>query len=487
MSSRRALAFSFLDRYASLAVGIFTTMVLARLLSPAEVGIYSVAMALMALASTVRDMGAGTYLLQEQELTEDRNRAVWTVQLGLGLLLAALVAALSAPAAAFYGEPMVRTIMLVLALNYLVNPLGSVTYAWLMRELRYDAIAVMRFSSTLAGALVSIALAWRGWGAASLAWGSLVATAVNAAVSVAYRPAGYPWKPGLREIRRVLSFGSRLTATSVLNTITASTPEFLLGKLQSMAAAGFYSRANGLVALFNRLVTDAAYTVALSLFSKSVRAGEPLAPSFLRAVSYLTVLSWTFSIALAFLAQPVVSILFGAQWEASVELTRWLAGAAALVAPVPLCTAALVGSGKVRPMLKTTVLATLSTVCAAAIGTGLGMSALGPCLLAASAVNLALWLTTTRSCVGFTWRALGATFKASIGVAICAGAAPLLTTVALGVSPANPLIALALGGVGCGGLMLATLAWLKHPLMEEFRRLGQAILTHVRALRARWP
>ncbi len=258
-----------------------------------------------------------------------------------------------------------QDIMLLLALNYLVNPFGSLTYAALMRDMRYDAVAVMRFSSTLCGAVVSVWLAWRGHGPISLAWGSLCATTVNAGVATFYRPKHYPWLPGLKEIRRVLAFGTQLTSASIMTTVATAAPEFLLGKLQGLAAAAFYSRANGLVNLFSRLVTDAVYPVALSLFSKESRGGKDLSKSFLRALSYITVLSWSFCLALIFLAHPAVRLLYGDQWDQSVVLTRWLAGSMALLAPVPLCTAALLGSGNVRRIVFATSISAATTVCAA--------------------------------------------------------------------------------------------------------------------------
>ena len=185
-------------------------MVIARLLTPSELGVFSVAMVLLMFVSTVRDMGTGQYLVQEKNLTTERIRAVWAVQLGLGLTLACLVLVASYPVAAFYKEPRMLDIMLVVAFNYAVNPFGSLTYAWLMREMRFESIALMRFSATLGGAFVSIWLAWKGYGPISLAFGSLASTLTNALLAIYFRPKSFPWLPGVGEIKRVLVFGSRL-------------------------------------------------------------------------------------------------------------------------------------------------------------------------------------------------------------------------------------------------------------------------------------
>lgn len=479
MSTRKSLALSFLDRYAGLAISVGATMVLARLLTPADVGVFSVVMALLALAATVRDFGAGNYLVQERELTQDRIRAVWAVQLGLGLCLAMMVALASGPMAAFYGDARMRPIMLVLAVNYLVNPFGSITYAWLMREMRYGAIATMRFSASLAGTLVAVGLAYDGQGPISLAWGNLASTMANAAVAVLFRPRGYPWLPGLREIGRVLAFGGQLTVTSVLNTISAGAPEFFLGKLQNLAAAGYYSRANGLVAMFSRLVTDATYPVALSLFSRESRLGRDLSAAFLRAFAYLTASSWSFSAALICLAHPTVRVLYGAQWDASVDLTRWLAVVLALMAPVPLCTAALVGSGQVRPMLRATILTLASTLVAAGIGACLDLAALGACLVVAALVSGAAWLRITQQVVGFPLRAIWSMGARSALVALITAVAPAVALLWFGAVPVHVVPPLALGVAGGGAGFLFAVMVLRHPLGDEVRRLGTTLKMRV--------
>ena len=66
MSTRNSLFFSFLDRYASLVITVVSSMVIARLLTPAEIGVFSVTVVLLSFVTSIRDMGAGQYLVQEK-------------------------------------------------------------------------------------------------------------------------------------------------------------------------------------------------------------------------------------------------------------------------------------------------------------------------------------------------------------------------------------------------------------------------------------
>jgi O-antigen/teichoic acid export membrane protein len=482
MSTRKSLVFSFMDRYASLAISVGSSMVIARLLTPAEIGVYSVTMVLLMLVASVRDMGAGQYLVQEQDLTLERIRSVWAVQLGLGLGLALLVLLASYPVSLFYKEPRMRDIMLVIALNYAINPFGSLTYAWLMREMRFESVAFMRFVASLSGALVSVWLAWQGFGPISLACGSLASTAVNALVAMYFRPKSFPWMPGLREVKRVLSFGSRLTAGGLVSVLSGGSPELLLGKLQDLHAAGLYSRANGLVQMFGRLVIDAVNTVCLSWFAKQSREQDGFVEPFVKATAYVSVVGWSFCAMVVCLAQPIVRILYGAQWDASVDLARLLALAMAFTVPATLCQAALLACGAVSKVTRLTIVNACQTMVFVALGATQGMVAVGLAMVVASAVAALYSLRVTALQLGLPLRDLLRALRLSMQVALLAAVGPALALAWFGLYTDERVLPLLLGGTGSlAGLVLGVMLF-KHPLQDEL----QAIGAKLQPLLARW-
>ena len=475
MSTRKSLFFSFLDRYASLAISVVSSMVIARLLTPAEIGVFSVTMVLLMFVTTFRDMGAGQYLVQEKELTTERIRAVWAVQLGLGLGLACLVLLASYPVALFYKEPRMRDIMLVVALNYAINPFGSLTYAWLMREMRFESVAMMRFSAGLSGALVTTWLAWKNYGPISLAFGSLASTFANALMAIYFRPKFFPWMPGLGEIRRVLEFGSKLTATSIVNVISGGAPELLLGKLQDLTAAGLYSRSVGLVNMFHRLFADAVSAVCLPWFAKQAREQGSLVDPFLKATSYVTAFGWSFCLAVICLAHPIIRAMYGNQWDQSVDLARLLAISMVFSVPISQCGTVLLCSGAVATIARLTVFSALQTVMFVAIGASLGLAALGLALIAASAISAAIWIRATSKHINLPLRDLLRTLRQSAAVAVLAAIGPTLALWIYGPYPEAFLMPLTLGGFGgLAGFVIGILVF-QHPLQEEIATIWSKI------------
>jgi O-antigen/teichoic acid export membrane protein len=481
MSIRRALAFSFIDRYASMVLGIASTMVLARLLTPADIGVFSVTVVLMSLATTFRDFGAGQYLVQERELTTDRIRSVWAIQLGIGVLLALIAVAAAVPVARFYGDPRIRDILWVMSLSYLVNPFGSITYAWLMRNMRYDSLALMRFSATLFGTLTSVWLAWLGWGPMALAWGALANTTANAVVAGFLRPGDYPWLPGLKEIRRVLRFGTRLTSSTLIETATTGAPDLLLGKLQDLASVGLYSRANGLVAMFARLVTDSVNTVAVSMFAKAVREGGDLKAAFVRANAYVTALGWSFGVTLALLAYPLVRIMYGPQWDEAVGLARVLALTLVASMPAALAFQALLAAGAADILLGAVAMVAVVTIGAAAAGAYFGLIPMGLGLAAAAFVSSLIWLRQLHRVITIDWREYAAGLGKSVAVAMMAGVGPLMVVLAAGARPQSHLLGwLALGGAGALAGFLAGARLFAHPIDAELRHLSAGLMARLR-------
>lgn len=467
MSIRKSLMLSFLDRYSGLAITVVSSMVIARLLTPAEVGVFSVTMVLLAFVSTVRDMGAGQYMLQEKDLTVERIRAVWTVQLGLGLGLACLVLLASYPVAVFYNEPRMRNIMLVVALNYVVGPFGSLTHAWLMREMQFQSSVLIRFSGGLIGALVATWLAWKNYGPISLAIGSLTTTAVGAIMSVYFRPKFFPWLPGFGEIQRVLVFGSQVTASSIVNTFSASAPELLLGKLQSLTATGLYSRSNGLVQMFHRLFVDAVGAVCLPWFSKIAREGGGFAPPFLKATAYITAFGWSFCLAVICLAHPVIRVLYGDQWDQSVDLARLLAVAIAFSVPATLCQAALLPSGAVTMVARLTVVTALQSVVFAAIGASQGLLWLGCAMIVSAAASATIWLRATAKHINLSGVELRRTLRQSAMVALLSAIGPALALWVYGPYPVVLAMPLLMGSlIGAAGFVIGIVLF-KHPLRDE--------------------
>jgi O-antigen/teichoic acid export membrane protein len=348
---RKSLIINFSQNYGIIVLQFVASIILARLLSPPEIGVYSVAATLIALAQAVRDFGVGQYIVQEKDLTTERVAAAFSLSLIIAVILAATTASLCGIAAEFYREPGVRNVMLVLAFNFLLIPFGQITLGYLQREMKFGAIAAVKIGSAIAHFAVSIGLAYLGFSYMSLAYASLVGVLISALIANYYRPPDMPWKIDIKEVRRVLHFGSFSVITNIAGALAKGVSDLVIGRMINMTAVGLFSRAAGLIEIFNQGVMNALWAVALPHFSKSTREGKNLQGDYLQSACLITGLAWPFFGVLALMAEPVILLLYGQTWIDCVPIVKWICLAFTLIAPFYLFSSILIAIGQVKMVM----------------------------------------------------------------------------------------------------------------------------------------
>ncbi|WLI88918.1 lipopolysaccharide biosynthesis protein [Massilia sp. R2A-15] len=345
---RKSIGLSFVAQYVELIIHFFGVLILARILSPNETGTYSVAAFLMTVMHMFRDFGVVQYIIQERDLTREKIASAMGVAIVLALAVATVLAACSSQFANFFGNPAIRNILLVMALGFAVSPFGSLLIGIFQRDVNFKAILYIRTVSALCHVAVALTLAFQGYGAISLAWANFAGILSYGIVANLLRPKNLPWMPRFNNARTILSFGGISSLGNAANIAGTNMPDLILGKLMSMSAVGYFSRATGLVMLFTRLISGALLPLVLPYFSQMRREGRDLAEPYQQAVEQMTVLSWPFFAVLALLAYPVVHALYGAQWDASVPVVQVLCLAGAISSVGMFATQVMVANGAVR-------------------------------------------------------------------------------------------------------------------------------------------
>lgn len=472
---RKSLAFTSLDSYVGMAFQLASTVVIARILTPEQTGVFAVAAVFAALASTLRDFGVAEYLIQERALDDDAIRAALAVNIAISWAMALLMLLLAPAAAAFYRSPGVADVMRVQAVNFVFIPFGAVTMAWFRREMDFRPMFVAGLLSSIASFAVATILALRGWGYMSLAWSSLAGVLVTVSVSIWMRPPSLPRWPGLKGIGRVLHFGKFASGIYIFGQAGKGAPEMIVGRAQDMASVGMLSRAFGIVEIFNRLIVRAVVPVCLPYFAKGVRERGTALPGLLIAMSYLTAVGWTFLLFLGLAAFPAVRILYGPQWLEAVPLARILCGAAAVELLYLPAKEALLAVGEVKRannlQMLTQGLRVLGLL--AAVPFGLEGACWG--LLAGSGVGaLVCHRILARTC-GLTFGDAAEAACRSAGGAIIACAPMMLWTLTQRIEESNYVRVAMVGGLVTAVMWPAALRLLRHPLWLEFGRIATAI------------
>lgn len=352
LSVRKSLAFSFAEKYSSMAIQFISTIVLARLLTPEEIGIYSLGAVIIGFAHMLRDFGVSNYLIQEKELTKDRIRTAFGVTLIIAWLISIVLISFSEMISNFYSEPQVKTVIRLLCISLFFIPINATIIGLLRRKMAFQTLFAISLPSTIVHTIVGISLAYLGFGFESLAWASVASAATTLISGLILKPPESQFWPSLKEFKRIFIFGSSSSAASLLAEAGLSAPDLTISKFLSFSQLGFYSRALGLVSIFNYAVTAAIRPVVLPAFSQAIREKKLLSSIYLSAISNLTAVSWPFFCFLSIMTLPVIRLLYGDQWDDSLRSAQLLCAAFALQALTAFSSPALIAMSLINVNLR---------------------------------------------------------------------------------------------------------------------------------------
>lgn len=319
---RKSLSITFFASNGATVINFLVAIILARLLSPAEIGIFSIAYILVSVAHIFRDFGVAAYLVQEKDLTPEKIRAISGVLFTCSWITAVILYSLSGIAADFYHEPGVGKVIEILALGFVFIPFGAITHALLTRELKAREQAIASILGVAVFASSSVVLAWLGFSYMTMAWANLLNIIATAVAYLPFRPKYAPWLPSFHGWNRVIYFGSGVLLSNAVKELNNSLPDFALGRLSGPHAVGIMSRANSTSNLFNMIAGPTVSYAVLPVLSQKYHLGESIAEPMAKAISYLTGLAWPALLGTAIFAEPVILFLFGEQWLESASLAR---------------------------------------------------------------------------------------------------------------------------------------------------------------------
>ena len=464
---KKTVAISFATQYVELVIQFVAVMLLARLLSPEQIGTFSVAAFLMTLLHVFRDFGVSQYIIQERDLDNQKIRSAMGVAIVLALAVAALLLAFSGMLARYYGHPEIKNILYVMAASFAVSPFGSLLLGVLRRNLELDKIFYVKTGSALCHVTVALTLAYLGFGAISLAWANFAGILAFGVLGNLMRPEGMPWLPSLRGSRTILSYGSIASLGNAANIAGTNMPDLVLGKTMNMAAVGFFSRGNGLVQLFTRLITSALLPLALPYFAQMRREGKELAEPYLLSVSCLTALSLPFFAAMLLLAFPIMRTLYGPQWDASVPVVQFLCIAGAIGSVSLFGSQVMAANAQVREATWSQLIAQPFRVALVFIAAPYGLAAVALSIVGAEIIMLAVVSGYLYRTIRVTPGALLAACGKSVLVALGSAAVPLAVRLYWGETPAHTWPPLLLGGAGATLGWIGTIILVRHPLLAQ--------------------
>lgn len=305
-------------------------MLLARLLTPGDYGIYGMTMSVVGIMLVFRDGGIESTLLNRQEVSRDELAGLNSFNALLGAVFALIVVGLGPLLAWWFDEPRLIGAAAVAAVSFLIYGLDVQPAALLLRARRFKARAVIELVALVFGLTVAVNLAGKGYGYWAL-------FAVDIAVALAlllghwrtarWRPEwSHPW----RKTRELLQFGGSLSVVRLLGHFVRNVDLIIIGWALGAVPLAFYIKAVKLVNLPHEAINWPLTRVAVPTLSGLREDPAAYRATFRRLNEICAALGLPLVVWMGLSADHIVPLLYGDQWGASVELVQILAALGAM-------------------------------------------------------------------------------------------------------------------------------------------------------------
>jgi PST family polysaccharide transporter len=293
-------------------IAIPTSMIMARLLSPADFGIAAAASFFILLASRLTQFGFNAAIVRVKELRPEHASSVFIVNLAMGVLCYTTLAASAPLIGRLFRSPETAELIPLAALTFLIVPFGAVPAALITRKMQFRYTALGDWMDGIIGSVATVILAWRGWGYWSIACGNVIGVATRITL-LAYLSR---WRPSLRfsrqAIHELLSFGLGLQAKRILEYASFNVDNLVVGRMLGMNALGLYDKA---FSTMNRLVTRLTLGQApFRIFAIIHEDGDRFRRAYSRLILGVTLMGYPAFAAAIVAAEPLFILLYGEKW-----------------------------------------------------------------------------------------------------------------------------------------------------------------------------
>jgi O-antigen/teichoic acid export membrane protein len=313
-SFKKALAFSFVGKYLGILLQLISMIILTRILTPEDYGIYTIAIIFVLLANILRESGVSNYLIKEKELNHEKIRSAFSLMLIIAFIVGTCLYYSANFVADFYGEEKLVFMIQLLSINIFISPFGTIIVTTLRRQLHFKPIVIVTLISQIISISAMIVLAKSGYAELTLVYGSLINSICNFFFIQFFRPPNLPNRPGIGKITEIISYSKYVGAATIISQVGQQAAELAVGKHINMESVGQLNRANNTAGLFNQLVTEGLNPVLTPYISRLNRNNIDIRTPLKRLTNVQLTLAWPFYAILALLAEPIVVILYGKQW-----------------------------------------------------------------------------------------------------------------------------------------------------------------------------
>ncbi|WCM42245.1 lipopolysaccharide biosynthesis protein [Flavobacterium sp. CBA20B-1] len=326
-SIKKGVVWTGLDFVGKAGLQFLLQLILAKLLVPSDFGIIGMAMVFSVIIQAFVDFGFASALIQmsEKEITEKTyNTAFWT-GFGLNIIVYLLLCLIIGPIAAnFYNEPILIKVFPILSLNIIFNSFNIIQLVKLTRNLEFNKLAAVNFIGNLIACVVSVIMAYNGFGLWSIAINGAVISLSSLPIYFYFNR----WFPKFlwskEEFDKIFGFGVFATGTQLTNSVTSQIDYLLIGKLVDKHHLGLYAFSFQITSIIRSAVVGIISKVMYPIYAKIRDDKKALRNYYGQIVKFNTLTVSSIMIILFLYSEHLLQLVYGNKWNEAIDIIQIL-------------------------------------------------------------------------------------------------------------------------------------------------------------------
>jgi lipopolysaccharide exporter len=319
------MGFKLLDK----SIGLISTLILARVLTPADFGLVAMAMAVVAMLELMGAFGFESALIQRQNTDASHFNTAWTFNVIFGVGIATMLLIMAIPAASFYREPRLELMLPALAIGALIGGFENIGTVIFRKEMDFGKEFKFLLAKRFTGFIVTITLAliFRSF------WALIAGTVTGKLMSVFISYRLHPYRPRFSLAARadLLHFSKWIFISNLIQFLHSRSTDFVLGRTVGSHGLGVYTIASEIAAMPSTELIAPLNRAVYPAYARLASDRDQLMVRFLEVFGIISLLAFPVAVGLYFLSDLVVGLLLGDKWIEAIPIMQ-IAGLSGLLA-----------------------------------------------------------------------------------------------------------------------------------------------------------
>ena len=315
-------------RFAIKSLGFISTLILARLLMPEDFGVVAIASAVVGGIRLLKTFGFDTALIQDQDAGVDKYNAAWTINLLFSLFFGFVLFILAKPAASFFGDMRLQSVIAVLTLTVILQGFENVGVVDFRKNLEFRKEFIFLTTRKLAGFMVKIPLAF----IYKSYWALVIGLVFSSVVGLIMSYSMHRFRPtiGFRGLRELFDFSKWLFINNLLYFVRHRAADFVLGRQSGPRAVGLFSVAKEISDLVTHELVAPINRAVFPGYAILAKDDSKLKAGYLEVMSVIAILALPTAAGIVSIAEYLIPLLLGPNWTPTIPLVQVLAFSGAI-------------------------------------------------------------------------------------------------------------------------------------------------------------